>query len=414
MELKLFDMKRFFLLLFICFMMSDFIISQNVLHEILKKNKTVLSPVIENPDEYEVQIVYTQINRDKNNIPHFDTHTFHLNDQYFYPASTIKMPVAFLALEKLNQLQIRGLHKNAVMKHGVGSAPQTAAEVDSSAQNKLPSLAHYIKKIFLVSDNDANNRLYEFLGQAYLNQKLYDKGFQHSFIIHRLGGEAAPFSIADNTRTNPVSFYEGEELLYFQGEVSSKAPRSFEVQNTSKGKAYMSNGKLINKPFDFSQKNYLSLLDLHHILRAVMLPEGIPEYQRFDLTEEDYQFLYKWMSAKPRAAKYPYYDEPDGYVKFFLYEGKAEKIPDHIKIFNKVGYAYGYLTDVAYIIDTEAKLEFMLSATIHVNANQVFNDNVYEYDSIGLPFLKNLGTVIYDYEKNRTRKYSPDLSKFIE
>ena len=120
------------------------------------------------------------------------------------------------------------------------------------------------------------------------------------------------------------------------------------------------------------------------------------------------------MSAKPRGAKFPYYDEPDGYVKFFMYGGKEEIIPEHIKIFNKVGFAYGYLTDIAYIIDTKANIEFQLSATIHVNANQTYNDNVYEYDTIGLPFLQKVGQIIYDYELQRERKVKPDLRKYIE
>ncbi|MDP9231009.1 MAG: glycoside hydrolase family 9 protein, partial [Bacteroidota bacterium] len=42
----------------------------------------------------------------------------------------------------------------------------------STAANGFPSIAQYIKKIFLVSDNDAYNRLYEFLGQQTINDKL--------------------------------------------------------------------------------------------------------------------------------------------------------------------------------------------------------------------------------------------------
>jgi hypothetical protein len=74
--------------------------------------------------------------------------------------------------------------------------------------------------------------------------------------------------------------------------------------------------------------------------------------------------------------------------------------------------AYGYLNDVAYIVDFEKNVEFMLSAVIHVNKNQIYNDGIYEYDQIGLPFLANLGRVIYNYELNRVKKHLPDLSNF--
>ena len=52
-----------------------------------------------------------------------------------------------------------------------------------------------------------------------------------------------------------------------------------------------------------------------------------------------------------------------------------------------MGYAYGTLTDIAYVVDKKHNLNYILGATLLVNENKIFNDNVYEYDSIGLPFL---------------------------
>ena len=47
----------------------------------------------------------------------------------------------------------------------------------------------------------------------------------------------------------------------------------------------------------------------------------------------------------------------------------------------------------------ENNIEFMLSATILANKNKIFNDNIYEYDTISLPFLGELGRQLY--EKSR-------------
>ena len=47
-----------------------------------------------------------------------------------------------------------------------------------------------------------------------------------------------------------------------------------------------------------------------------------------------------------------------------------------------------------------------------MNENQIYNDDVYEYDEIGFPFLADLGRIIYQYEINRKRKNIPDLSRF--
>jgi len=63
---------------------------------------------------------------------------------------------------------------------------------------------------------------------------------------------------------------------------------------------------------------------------------------------------------------------------------------------NKVGYAYGTLTDVALIIDTKNKIHYLLGASLLVNKNEIFNDNFYEYDDIGLPFLAKASRAIHE------------------
>ncbi len=91
--------------------------------------------------------------------------------------------------------------------------------------------------------------------------------------------------------------------------------------------------------------------------------------------------------------------------------GKIEN--PSLRIFNKVGDAYGFLTDAAYIVDFNNGVEFFLSAAIYCNTDEVFNDDKYDYETVGFPFMKNLGQVIYNYELKRTKKNKPDLSAFI-
>lgn len=374
--------------------------------------------LLNNRERYQIQIIYTQINRNARNIPSFESYTFGLDTNlYYYPASTVKMPTAFLALEKLNSLRVEGLDKHAVMRTGTGRPPQTSAEIDSSAVNGLPSVAQYIKKIFLVSDNDAYNRLYEFLGQEYLNRQLWKKGYQRSRIIHRLS--IPGFDAEANKYTNPVAFYDstGQEL-YRQGQVFSQAFPRLNLRKQVRGKGYIvDDTTLVAKPFEFLNKNYIGLEELHDMLKAVLFPESVRPEQRFDLTEDDYQFLYRYLSMLPRESDYPHYDSTqywDGYVKFLLYGDKKDSIPSHLRIFNKVGNAYGFLTDVAYVVDFQNGIEFMLAATIHVNNDEVYNDGKYEYEKIGLPFLGRLGRLVYDYELRRERlaPTKPDLSRF--
>jgi hypothetical protein len=77
-----------------------------------------------------------------------------------------------------------------------------------------------------------------------------------------------------------------------------------------------------------------------------------------------------------------------------------------------VGWAYGFMTDVSYVADVKNRVEFMLSATIYVNSDGILNDNRYDYQSLGYPFMYELGQTIYNFELKRKRSYKPNLSKF--
>jgi len=276
------------LLLCLSFMVANTMTAQNPLIDLLQQNKTAFDDIFDRPDHYEVQIIYTQIDRDSTNIPSFTSFQYgDADSRYFYPASTVKMPTAFAALEKLNRLSIIGLDKNTALRTGIGSAPQTAKNLDASAKNLVPSIAHYIKKIFLVSDNDAYNRLYEFVGQQELNETLWEKGFTATRIIHRLS--SPNYNKQTNQYTNPVTFYEGDKVLYHQGEVSSQASSTLQLTNEIKGKGYENkDGKIVAEPFDFTAKNYVSLQHLHDLLQTVLFPQAVPKTQRFNLTESDY------------------------------------------------------------------------------------------------------------------------------
>jgi hypothetical protein len=219
---------------------------------------------------------------------------------------------------------------------------------------------------------------------------------------------------AQNRLTNPVHFFDSSGNVVYAKPLE-KSNLVYQKRNTLIGKGYLSRGKLVNEPFDFSTKNRFTLSDLHSVLQSVIFPEAVPAGKRFNLKEEDYRFLYRYMSMLPRESDHPQYDithYPDGYVKFLMFGGSGPITNLGLRIFNKVGDAYGFLTDVAYIVDFENKIEFFLSATIYCNADGIFNDDKYEYDTLGFPFLKAIGELVYAYELKRTRKVLPDLSKF--
>ncbi|MBL7726130.1 MAG: serine hydrolase, partial [Dinghuibacter sp.] len=370
------------------------------LADLLNKNPKLFGNITGNLAEYQPQIIYTRINRNRNNIPTFTDYHYNVSDQqYFYPASVVKMPLAFLALQKLNDLREKGfpVDMNTTMITGAARPAQTPVFNDPTTANGQPCIAQYIRKIFLVSDNDASNRLYEFLGGEYIHDQLHRMGFKSAEILHRL---SVALGDEENRHTNPIQFYNTAGVLVYE-QPAQYSNHKFAARTDKRGVGYISGGKLVNNPFDFSRKNRLSLEDMHGLLRSVMFPDQVPEKKRFRLTESDYRFLHTCMSQWPGESASPEYSEPeiwDTYVKFLLLGAEKKAPPKQIRIFSKSGQAYGYLTDVTYIADFENGIEFMLTATIFVNKDGIFNDDKYEYETIGLPFLKNLGAVIYEEE----------------
>ncbi|PIQ22149.1 MAG: hypothetical protein COW65_04815, partial [Cytophagales bacterium CG18_big_fil_WC_8_21_14_2_50_42_9] len=120
---------------------------KSLVHILSKANNDTVNQVLQHPDSYRLQIIYTQINRNKNNQPSFKNYYFNYDpDLYFNPASMVKMPLAFLALEKLNTLANKGIDKYTPMAFDSSYAGQRPLYQDLTAQNNLPSVAHFIKR----------------------------------------------------------------------------------------------------------------------------------------------------------------------------------------------------------------------------------------------------------------------------
>lgn len=370
-----------------------------------------LKNVLDNKDTFQYQIIYTQIDRDRRNRPHFKHYYLNVDkDRYFNPASTVKLPTALAALEKLNDLRLKGVDKYTPMLNDSAYSGQSPVTADTSAADGLPTVAHYVKKIFLVSDNDAYNRLYEFVGQQPLNETLWQKGYRDTRITRRF----VPMTPQENRHTNPIRFVRDGAVVYSQPAQYSNV--SFD---TSKkiliGRAYYNRDEvLVPAPMDFTQHNSLPLEDLQRMLQSVLFPESVPKTQRFRLSPDDYCFLYQYMAMLPSQSRFPNYDTTeffDSYTKF-LFKDKKSKIPSHLRILNKTGWSYGFLTDASYVIDRENGVEYMITAVIYVNKDGVLNDNKYEYTEVGYPFFGEVGRILYQHELSRPRKYRPDFSCF--
>lgn len=384
------------------------------LKKLMESKPVLFSSVLHHPDKNQIQILYTQINRDAKNKPSFKTFSYNLDPHhYFYPASTVKLAAVIFALEKVNRLKNTGLTASSTMITDSAFKGQSKVLTDTSAKNGLPTVAHYIKKILLTSDNDAFNRLFEFIGRAEINQLLKANGFNDSRILNRLAiGDAG-----ESTRhSNPIKFYNGDKLVYNQP--AQYDPKDYELtlSNLTMGKGYLDSAdKLVNKPFSLAGKNAFAINDQQKLMQKLIFPEAFPAKERFKLTAADYKLIYTYMSKYPTESDFPKYDPKEFWPTYakMLYYGRENISPDpNIRIFNKYGDSYGYIIDNSYFVDFKNGIEYFLTAVVHSNEDGIFNDNKYEYDTVCFPFMKNLGQSIYEVELNRKKAHRPDLSKF--
>lgn len=373
----------------------------------------ILARIADNP-AYELQIIYTQIDRDALNVPRFTPHTFHLNPrQYFNPASLVKLPVVALALEKLNDLHRPSLTRRTIMATGTAFRCQTAVPFAAPADSdQAATVGNYIKRMLLVSDNTAYNRLYEFLGQGPLNERLTQLGFPNARITRRF----APCDTAANRHTNPVSFHTpAGDTIYTQLALTNPKPYASPLGPVSKGRAYRVSKRLIGQPYDFTTANHLPLADISALLRTLIFPQSVPDSLRPRLTADDYSFLRYYLQATPHKASFSSYASEryfDTYKKYLYYgRNPTVLVGDGLHIYNIVGMSHGFLADVAYFADSLHQSEFLLSAVVYVNSDGIINDGRYDYETIGLPFLAQLGHTIRQYEALRPCEYRPHFNE---
>tara|TARA_B100001059_G_scaffold169864_1_gene169792 strand:+ start:17832 stop:19070 length:1239 start_codon:yes stop_codon:yes gene_type:complete len=373
----------------------------------------VLTEVIGQPERYKVQVLYTQIDRKPDNQVAFTNYQYGLDEsRYFYPASTVKLPVSLLALQWLQEQNLPELDKNTTMLTKSSRPLQTAALDDDSAENKLPSVAHYIKKILLVSDNDGYNRLYELLGQQYINTQLNEKGLNNTVINHRL---SLPLPEMEQRHYNAILFVDKSQQSVKTLPARSSQQHYVNPTKPFLGRAHIANNELVKAPMDFTEKNRFSVSDYTGVLKRIFFPKSFSPEQQFAISDQDRKFIIRYMGLVPSSSDYPAYSEaefPANYAKFLLVGGDAQPIPEHLKIFNKSGWAYGHAIDGAYIVDTKNNIEFIVVAVIYANENDTLNDDTYQLDEIAKPFMRQLGQLLYQHELKRERVIQADLSKF--
>ncbi|MEO6171704.1 MAG: hypothetical protein ABIP02_01165, partial [Arenimonas sp.] len=141
-------------------------------------------------------------------------------------------------------------------------------------------------------------------------------------------------------------------------------------------------------------------------LTAFIFPEAVHVSQRWKIPVEWRDDILKEMGRYPRESSDPVYPSPeyyDGFAKFFVLGDSKQEAQEGYRAYGKIGEAYGYLTDSSYIVDKNTGVECFLSAVIHCNPDGIYNDDQYDYEEVGLPFLAALGKSMLAFEASRNK-----------
>jgi hypothetical protein len=380
----------------------------------LLKNEKLFDSITDKSSVYDVQIIYTKIERGSKGI-NFTDYFYKVNGKkYFYPSKAVFLPAAVLTLEKINKLAAEhDVNKDRFVRIDNPISQQIILYQDASSENNYASFAHFIKKMLVKGDESAYNYCYDFLDQRHFNDRMHQLGYNDSWFLHKLDKKAPQESRQSNTvtffRTDMKSYYV--DIIYLKRHTTTIPFYSIYVKKgeynpvdyySSReklllGKGFVRDENIVDSSMNFTHRNKFTIEDMNNFLKSLIFPE-IQKKNKFSLTDEDYGFLYKKLAEKKDNANYLL----------------ADKLADSsIFIFNTASKDLGFMIDNAYVIDTKNGVEFLLTAVINCNAEQIFGDEYYRYETTGLTFMKNLSNFIHQYEINN-KKSSVNFDAFLK
>ena len=361
----------------------------NPIKSSLRKND-FLKEIIKDKEDYEIQILLTKIDQYNSKVD-FREYKYQLDDnKYFYPASTIKLPIVVLTLKKINELRSKGSEITLKSKITLNYKDDYSELV---IRDSITSFQNLIADVFLVSDNSASNILIDFIGYNYFNHEMENAGFDKTYLNHKFNPDPyvnSTWQISDLDNNIISSINDNQKII--------KADEK--TNGLEKGERRYFKGEILDESLNFSEKNRSSITDMHNLIKYIFYPEIFDSTNTFNLNVEDYDFLRYWMS------RFTYEDIGQKFIgdekffetynKFFIHGDEQSVSNEQIRVYNKIGQAYGTSIDNGLIKNYQDNVEFILTATIYTNKNKVINDNLYEYDELAVPFLAKLSRAIYN------------------
>lgn len=345
-----------------------------------------------------LQVVLGVVEERPGGRPVLVQHGFRAGAEYLYPASSVKLFAAIAALERLAELRREtGLPITArtpLVYHPLFPGEEREEADPSNLDGGAITVGHEIRKVFLVSDNAAFNRLYELVGQDRLAASIARAGLPGVRIVHRL---SEPHTAEENRRLPRIDFLLDGVVHTAPERTSEPLPPPPSLRGLLVGTASLDgDGKRVEGPMDFAGKNRAPLAVLQRALCMVVRPDVECGGPGFSLTDADRGLLRTAMSELPRDSVNPRLDPaefPDAYVKFLLPGLARVFAAERLRVYDKSGQAYGFTLDNAWV-ESGYGPTFFLAAALYTNEDGVLNDDAYDYETVALPVLADVAEAV--------------------
>lgn len=318
-------------------------------------------------------------------------------DQYYYPASLVKIPAALVLLEILNE---RNISLNAIPIFDTVNACGSTRFVELSQEKRI-SFRQMLRELIVVSDNHFYNALYHFITPKELNKRLKEKGYEGVKIYRAFTG----CDVIDQLRTYPLKVYAPDlkSVLYEQEASILDSNVVFEYYTESKDRMFGSKhenkeGDIVDGPYDLNFHIEIPLEQMHRMMLSVFYSNQFSQTERWNVRGEDLTFIQEMLGTFPSeiSSSYRKIDHFDDFEYKYVPSNKEKGN----RTFGKLGLSYGFASESVYVPTDGIGNGLLLSYSVYVNSNDIVNDGEYDYESVARPFAKDLFTKMLEWHLN--------------
>ena len=352
---------------------------------IIKGREPIIDQVLANPEKYHLQIHFTAVNEQERAIV-LNEYSLYKDKYYYHPASLIKFPLALASLEMFTKFQEQfGISLQSKIESKTCSCD---FGTDNYVNHKSkPTLDILYREMLIMSNNDAYNFFYDFVGPTYFNKRMTELGLSNIILRNRFyagcAGEKAKLH-------GGISFMKDSANVKYAIRCQTDSLQD-NVQSI-----YLNEGAA-------KSNNLVSLYSLHQLMKKLFYPATSNSVPALNISETNLNYFKQTIASYPKSIP-EYSSYPNHYHKYLIPPDLINNQDSSIKIYSKNGNAGGYISDIMYFTDEKNKVKYFLSVSMYNASNKYYYRRRTYYTSPGIDFFRQLSKVLYNYEKEKKTK----------